>query len=304
MGWFGRSAPEMDEALPFLSVDEAAHLRRLTARTFAREGVEVVIHDDHLEAADGMVYGLWNLAATCHEAGPRAQWPPVVAAHVDHLLHPPPDPADLSVDELLDLVVLRVAALDQLPDEFRDSLRYATPVADGLLQVLVADFPTTVTTLADAEVERVGLDRLLAVGRERLLAEPAGLEVLELAGGARLEMLTGDSVYVASKVLVLADVLRTLHGERTYPDGVLVAVPDRHSLMLHVPVDARVVDALQSMAGGTADIWSSAAGGVSPSVFWWRDGELTRVSGVDADGRVAVEVRDGLGDVLNRLASR
>lgn len=294
---------DADAALSFLDAADAEHLRRLVGESFARAGVDVVVHADHVQSTDGTAYGLWNLAATCHESGPRDVWPDVVEAHVALVLDPPPSPEGLSADELLDLTVLRVVATDQLPEDYRETLRYATPVADGLLQVLVADFPTTVTTLGDAEVERVGLERLLEVGRARLLAEPVGLEVIELDGGVRLEMLAGESVHVASKVLVLADVLRSLHGEREYPDGVLVAVPDRHSLMLHVPVDAGVVAALQSMTGGTAHLWASAAGGVSPSVYWWRDGTLTRVTALDPDGRLRIEVHEDLGEVLDRLAA-
>ncbi|GIG38763.1 hypothetical protein [Cellulomonas phragmiteti] len=304
MGWFSRKAATMDEALPFLTVDDAAHLRGIAADAFRRAGCEVVVHDDHLAATDGRDFGLWNLAATCHGSGGRAAWPAVVARHVDQVLNPPPGPDSLSPEELLDIAVLRVAAVDQLPEPVLARLGYATEVVDGLLQVLVADFPATVATLGDDDVERVGLDRLLAAGRARLLAEPVEHEVMELEGGARLEMLSGESVYVASKVLVLADVLRSLHGERSYPDGVLVAVPSRTDLLFHVPVDSGVVTALQTLAGGAAKMWSTAAGGVSPSVYWWRDGALTRVSRLDDEGRVAVEVHDELGAVLNRLAAR
>ncbi|UZN04184.1 hypothetical protein [Cellulomonas sp. S1-8] len=304
MGWFGRKAQQQaDEALPFLGVDDAAHLRTLAADTFARAGCPVVVHDDHLAAADGRQFGLWNMAAMCHEAGPRSAWQDVVSRHAEQVLHPPPGPDELSADELLDIVVERLAAVDQLPEQFRARLGYATEVGEGLLRVLVADFPATVATLGDDDVARVGLERLQTAGRARLLAEPTAYEQIELEGGALLEMLTGESVYVASKLLVLADVLRSLHGERAYPDGVLVGVPDRHSLMLHVPVDGGVVAALQSMAGGTAKIWSSAPGGVSPCVYWWRDGTLTTVSRLTEQGRVAVEVHDELGAVLNRLAA-
>lgn len=302
MGWFSRNDRTKDEAFPFLSRDDADHLRRLAADAFARAGRQVVVHDDHLEGVDGAVFGLWNLAATCHEAGPRSAWPAIAAQHADQVLSLP-DPATLSDDEMLAAVMLRAVASEQVPPEHRDRFRHAVDVADGLLQVLVADFPTTVATLTDEDVDRVGRERMLAAGRARLVAEPVEHESIDIGDGVRLETFGGESVYVASKVLVLDELLRGLHGERSYPDGVLVGVPDRQTLVLHVPVDAGVVTALQTMAGSTAQMWATAPGGVSPSVYWWRDGTLTRISRLDERGRVAVEVHAELGEVLNRLAT-
>ena len=293
----------MDEALPFLRTDEATHLRRLVGDAFRRAGVRVTVHDDHVQGENGMRYGLWNVAATCHESGHRRGWPAVVDRHVATLLHPPPSPADLTDEQLLASVVLRVMAADQVPDEFRTNLTYATDVAPGLLQLFVADFPHSVATLGDEEVRRVGYDRMLAAGRTRLLAEPVEHEQVVLDGGARLDVFSGDSVFVASKVLVLDDVLRGVHGDRAYPDGVLVAVPERHDLVCHVVDGPHVVAALQTLAGSTARTWAQAPASVSPSVYWWRDGALTRISRVGDDGRLAVEVHEELGEVLKRLAA-
>lgn len=302
MGWFTRKAQAADEAFPFLSRDDADHLRRVAADAFARAGHPVVVHDDHLEGPDGTQFGLWNLAATCHEAGRRSQWPAIADQHAQQVLHRP-DPSALGDDEMLAAVMLRAVSPDQIPPEHRHRFGHAVDVADGLLQVLVADFPTTVATLSDEDVDRVGRERMLAAGRARLVAEPVEHESHDLDGGVRLEMFGGESVYVASKVLVLDELLRSVHGERSYPDGVLVGVPDRQTLVLHVPVDAGVVTALQTMAGSTAQMWATAPGGVSPSVYWWRDGTLTRISRLDERGRVAVEVHAELGEVLNRLAA-
>lgn len=306
MGWFGRGAPQrppqQDAVLTFLSTDDAAYLRRLVADEMARGGVGVTVHDDHLAGDDGMTYGLWNVAATCYDAGPRERWPEVVAGHVARILDRPPAPGDLSVDELLERAVLRVVAPQQIPDEFRDRFTYAVPVAEGLLQILVADFPQTVATLGDEDVARAGHEQMHAAGRAHLLAEPVDHETVVLTDGARVELFTGGSVYVASRVLVLDEVLRSLHGGRTYPDGVLVGVPDRHTLVLHVPVDGTVVHALNWLVVTTAETWSTAVGGVSPSVYWWRDGTLTRISRVDGE-RVAVDVTGDLDDVLSRLVA-
>lgn len=304
MAGFRRGGTDVDEALPFLTTEDAAHLRRLVADEFRAAGHGVTVHDDHVAGDDGWTYGLWNVAALCHDADAHEEWPAIVGHHVRTLLHRPPGPDEMTDDELLERAVLRLVPDDQLVPGVRDGFRYAVPVADGLRQVLAADFPDSVVTLRDEDVERVGFDRLHAAGRARLLAEPVEHGTAHVEGGARLEVFGGESVYVASRLLVLEDLLRTLPGGGEHPDGVLVAVPDRQTLVVHVPVDGGVLGALQAMAGATAHAWATAPGGVSPRVYWWRDGTLTPVTRLEGDERVIVEIQPDLGAVLDRLAAR
>lgn len=306
MGLFGRknhdAAP--DQAFPFLTVDEAQEVRRLAAQAFAAAGREAVIHADHLTAGDGAVYGLWNVAAACKATGKRRAWPAVVEAHVASLVNAPTGAAEMTVEDVLAHAVLRVYGSDTVPPEARDKLTYVREFADGLLEAVVLDTPTTVMMLLDEDVERCGRTELWAAGLEHLVAEPLGdVEQLNVPGGAVVEVVEGESVYTASKLLVLPDVLRRAYGERVFPDGVLVAMPDRHHLLLHPIDDGSVLPALQAMASMVAEFYASAVGGVSPSVYWWRDGALERLSSFDDEGHLRVDVREAFGEVLNRLAT-
>jgi len=303
MGLFSRRSAAPDQALPFLSVGEAATVRRLMVEEFATAGLTAETFDDHLRTDDGREWGLWNVAASCHAEPSQRTWPEVVRRHVASLLTPAPSPEDLSDDELLAGAVLRVYGEEVLMPQSRAELSYARELAEGLVEAIVLDSPTSVMLLLDPTVERVGVDRLRAAGLEHLMAEPWGdVERLTTRGGATLALLEGDSVFTASRVLVMADTLRRVFGEREYPDGVLVALPDRHHLWLHPIDDAMAVPALQTMAGLTAQTFASAVGGVSPAVFWWRDGTLTRVSVLDPEGGVTVSVGPELTEVLNRIA--
>ncbi|NTW38936.1 MAG: hypothetical protein HGA44_03475 [Cellulomonadaceae bacterium] len=308
MGLFRRAAraggSEPDEALGFLTVAEADEVRSLVAAAFAQRGREVVIHPDHVEAADGEVFGLWNVAASCHAVGSRKQWRAVVRTHVDALVDTPPDPSELSAAELLDGVVLRVHGLATMPPESLEWLTYARLVAPDLIEVLVLDSPTMVTTLNDGVVAQHDREALQRAGLERLVREPIDVvERLDVDSDVHVDVVSGASVFVASKVLVLPDVLRRVYSERTYPHGVLVALPDRHHLLLH-PLDGpAVVLALQAMASMAAEQFATAAGGVSPSVFWWLAGTMRRLSRFDEDGDLAIEVDPVFGDVLSRLTA-
>jgi hypothetical protein len=303
MGFFSRRSAAPDKALPFLSVDEAATVRRLMVEAFAAAGLTAETFDDHLRTDDGREWGLWNVAATCHAEPSQRAWPEAVRRHVESLLTPAPSPEDLTDDEVLAAAVLRVYGDEMLMPRSRAEMTYARELAEGLVEALVLDSPTSVMLLLDSTVARVGADRLRAAGLEHLLAEPWGqVERLTTRAGATLALVEGDSVFTASRVLVMPDTLRRVFGEREYPDGVLVAMPDRHHLWLHPIDDTTVVPALQTLAGNTAQTFATAVGGVSPAVYWWRHGALTRVSALDAEGGVTVSVGPELTEVLNRLA--
>lgn len=305
MRFFSRRSAAPDPALPFLSVDEAATVRRLMVEEFARAGLTGEAFADHVRTDDGRVWGLWNVAATCHAEGAQRGWPEVVHRHVESLLTPAPSPEDLTADEVLAAAVLRVYGDESISPESRAEMTYARELAPGLLEGLVLDSPTMVTVLLDPTVARVGVDRLRAAGLEHLLTEPAGdVDRITSRAGAVLTVLEGESVFTASRVLVMPDTLRRMFGQREYPDGVLVAVPDRHHLWAHPVDDTSVVPALQSLAGLAAQTYATAVGGVSPSVYWWRDGALTRVSALDPEGGVAVDVGPELTEVFDRITTQ
>lgn len=293
-----------DPAFPFLTADEAQEVRRLAAQAFAAAGHEAAVHADHLETSDGMTFGLWNVAAACKATGKRSAWPAVVRAHVASLAPVSASASEMAADDVLAHAVLRIYGDQTIPPEARHKLTYVREVADGLLEAVVLDTPTTVMMLLDEDVRRCGRAQLWAAGLEHLVAEPlGGIERLDLPGGAVVHVVEGESVYTASKILVLPDVLLRAYGPRPFPNGVLVALPDRHHLLLHPVDDGSVLPALQGMASMVAAFFQSAVGGVSPSVYWWRDGMLERLSSVDDGGHLRVDVREAFGEVLNRLTA-
>jgi hypothetical protein len=316
MGWFGRArdkrpddgAPSedpRDAVVPFLSAADAAEVRRLAQRTFAAAGVEVVIHDDHFQATDGRTFGLWNVAASCHNApSGRQEWPSVVERHVRALLAPTAEVEDLADEEVLARSFLRVYGLSAPPTDL-STLSYARPVADDLLEALALDFPEHVLTLGDADVARFDLEELRRAGLEHLLREPIdGIETVDLPDGGSFQVVFGDSMYTASRILLMRDLLMRVYGEREYSDGVLVTVAHRHQIALH-PLDGpEVVPVINALAGFAKNGFEEAPGGISPHLYWWHEGVLNRISSVSDDGGIRIEVRHGLAEALERVTSR
>lgn len=315
MGLFRRRRPERPDGPPvshggppdkdfaFLSQDQGRYLRALVTRAFADRGLEVVLADGSAATSGGGVYGLFNLAAACAAAGAEREWPALVDAHVELVVDLAERPSELdtvSLAEALPRTYLRVVAQDGVPE-----FCHSRPLTPDLTEVLALDSPESVAVLGQAHVERLGEAELREAGLMNLLSLPLEeTQTLEGAGGARLYSVSGSSVYTASKLLVMADVLRRVLGEDAdLRYGVLVCMPDWHGLVFHVIADATVFPAVQTLARTAAAGFGEWPNGVSPHLFWWRDGRLEQITSLDPEsGAVRVEVRGELAAVLEAVA--
>jgi hypothetical protein len=79
-------------------------------------------------------------------------------------------------------------------------------------------------------------------------------------------------------------------------------VPTRHQLAFHVLRDRTAVPALEAMAVFAQSGFADGVGAVSPSLYWMRGGGLERLSRVDDDGALQVDMLADLADVLTRLS--
>lgn len=297
-----RPDPEFD----FLTDEQGARLRDLARVAFAEAGVETIPHSQHLEAADGRQFGLWNLAATCRQA-PESEWPSVVRDHVAATLRglDATETGELSAAYVLAAVHLRVVNATTMPPELRENLTYARPVAGDMLEVLALDLPDTVSMLSDHDVARFGEAALREAGLRNLDTVPVeSYEVLGQPGQGAMHVVTGDSFFTASKLLTFESLLRETWGSHSLPYGAVVAVPTRHMLAFHPVEGVDVIGAVQHMARVAASMFDGSPGGVSPFVYWWQEGRLTPLSGYDDEGALQIEVGDDFTAVLNELAAR
>jgi len=301
----GRRPAQMDADLTFLTVDEARHLRSLVRETFAGRGVEVIVHPGHVASDAGDEYGLWNLAAACHEAprGRRA-WPELVAGHVDRLLaRAGRSPFEGLTEQEAERGTF--ARLYQADDDLHDDLGLGPRrvFAPGLVEMSALDLPESVVPYSAEAVERLGgAGRLRAWGLENLRREPVEhLEAVETGGGS-FHVLAGASVHTASRALLMPSLAAGLTGHEAGNAGWLLSVPTRHEVLWHVLRDATAVPALQGMVGLTLRCHENAAGQLSPHVYWWSGDGYEQLTSVDDDGGVAVHVSEAFAEVLERLS--
>jgi hypothetical protein len=307
LGWRRRRGPEPrghDEPDPvygYLTAAQGARLRSLVRQAFAERGIEVTLLPDRVEAAGGGQYGLTNVAAACN-ASPAKQWPSIVAWHVETVLRAltAPSISELDDDAVLGHVFVRVMGISAFPD--LASFGYRRELGGDLVELLALDSEHSVSLLLDSDVERFGAETLRHAGLVNLLGEPFGsCERIEVEPDASFSCVLGDSVYTASRLLTMDDVLRRTTGRAEAPHGVLACVPNRHQLAFHVLTDAAVLAVLPTMARFALDGYSDGVGPVSPYLYWHRNGSLCQLSQLDEDGDLRLELADGFDEVLQRL---
>jgi hypothetical protein len=311
---FGRRqvepAPQpMDDALTFLTVTEAAVVRGLVREAFAERGLEVSMHPDHARDADGREFGLWNVAATCHnDDRGEPGWAALVAQHLDRLLTrmDAPDPfTELTAKQVREHTYLRLYERGGLPADLANYPH--TEFAPGVLSLLAFDLPESVQVIGRGNVERFGgYQRLADAGIANLRQLPVEqYERMPLPGGGSFSVLLGESVFTASRALLMPQLARDLDAApEGGQHGWLLSMPNRHQVCWHLLQDDGALSALSCMAVFTRHGFDGAAGPVSPHVYWWNGSSYTQLTHVDDNGDLTLQVTPELGDILEQLPTR
>jgi hypothetical protein len=289
----GTSPP--DPVLTPLSMIEAEHLVRLAERAASERGMPMTYDGDGaLVTGTGLVAGLTNLARTV-SGHRRRRWREIVGAHFDQVAGslrdgPPLPPADPAAEVYLRLVSARALPPDwsgSLPEFVPGVLTVPATYADGAVAMHLE--PDSLG-LSGVEAVEAGIANLRALTDEVEQVEHDGAQVAALSG----------SMFTASRALVLDTVLReSLHVENpSY--GVLVAMPTRDLLMVHIVQDDRMVPAMDLMATIATRYYVEHPGPVSPHVYYVTDGEWQQAT-AHVDGAVRVDVNGRMLETVRRL---
>lgn len=291
-----------DDSYPFFTARQGERFRGLAQAAFADVGLEVTVHERSVVDAAGREFGLDNVATVCHlsDAGERA-WPDLVQEHVQHIvvaLDQPSPFETLTAAQVLKATYPRIVPADGMPP----SITYGRPVAAGLIEILNLDQPTTVAYFNDEAVERFGHDELFRAARVNLRdVEPDEVEQVGHPDGWSVHLVYGESMFVASLLLRLPEIVARYDGPPDPEMGVLVAIPSRDQLYFHAVRDAGAAPALDLLADAAATGYQDG-GDLSPSVYWWRATGIAQVTELTEDGLRTVSVPD-LAHLLHRLGA-
>ncbi|MGV9263552.1 hypothetical protein ACWDRR_02680 [Kitasatospora sp. NPDC003701] len=293
-----KAAPRHDPHLTAMTVQQADYLRSLVIQHHAgTPGITVV--GDTLHAPQG-TNSLYNLAELCRRADPR-EWPQLVERHF-RVVHGAAAATPRGSDDILRSAYLRLIPDDAFSPETAPSFSYVRPVAAGLQEAVSLDLPEAVRTLDDRFVAEVGLDALRTAGRANLVREPVGYDLAHGRGGAAMHIANGESMFVASKALVLDDLARAVTGRELPAEGALFTVPSRHYLVFHPLADQHAVEAVNDLAAFGLGAYQDNPGPLSPRLYWWHRGAVTSLTHIDEATRsFSVAPPEELMTVLRRL---
>lgn len=166
-------------------------------------------------------------------------------------------------------------------------------LCDGLVEVLQVEREGALSPVPASVVGGWGApaSELLLRGRAQVLAgEQPTVEPVDL--GVVVSAVQTASPFAGSQLHRLADLLLVP------PAGALVALPTRH-LLLAAPLLDRpaALDAAQALLANAERLWEQGPGGLSPDLFWVRDGAVVHLPGTPTSlspPREFLEVLDAL----------
>ncbi|OZE86394.1 hypothetical protein CH294_03790 [Rhodococcus sp. 14-2483-1-1] len=260
-----------------------AIVRMKTIEVFRRRGVVVHrVDSTTLATGSGAHLPLENLFARCSKAG-RSAWDSIIDSHVDVMIEmmreaDPTFITSLSDNEFHARLRERVVAPTAL--ETLAEYDYAVPLVDAPgspVRVLNLSSPNRALTLADRHLVGRDLQAAWAAGRHNTAAMQFEDAQILSRDGIDVHVLSGDSIYLASKVADMPTLISTHLGECLY--GLLFAVPSAYELAVHRPSDADSALGAVAALAELADMFSrDTPSPLSRSVFFWRDGEYCDVS--------------------------
>ncbi len=248
-----------------------AELRSLVALVAESLGYRCEPLDDEsllLSGPSRLRIGLVNLRQMAHQM-PREEWPALVADHLGTLVTAAEHPLDIrDFDCVRHLVRTRV-----YPAGAANGRALYRELAPGLLEVLVADTPTTVRMIRRDETTDwpATVPELFALGYDNVRDdEPLEREDHDMEGVA-VTLLHGDTFYAATHSLWLPDYVEV--GEH----GALVVLPTRHTLAVYPIRDDGAIMATEKLRTFAQRAYEDGPGSLSPELYWWRSGRLTHV---------------------------
>jgi hypothetical protein len=245
--------------------------------------------------------GLSNLSQLCH-ASERGDWSRIIATHFSSLLSMQGRDLDaLAADYEQVKPILRVRLM---PDESMGGVELPKTVsrhiAPGILAVLVFDFPDSTATVDVDHLAGwpIDTDGVFEQALDNLASEPTPLHEDVDADDARFRVWYGDNFYVATLALRLAGLLPA---DTT---DALIAVPNRHTLIVTPIVDAGAVAAMQSIFRMAVQLFRDGPGSISDQPYWWHEGAIVQIPHREDGRKIAVYPPDDFVALLETVLAR
>jgi hypothetical protein len=276
-----------------------ADLRRRGVSFEMGDGVVVIPTEGEDQPGE---YGLSNLSQQS-AASDEGDWSRIIATHFSSVFSIKGRDLDaLAADYEQARPILRIRLM---PDASMGGVEVpgsvVRAIAPGIQAVLVYDFPDSTASVHEEHLASwpVDPDSAFDQALANLDKEPAPLtDDMEVEVGTSVRVWYGDSFYVATRLLRLAELL---------PPGTtdaLVAVPNRHTLLVHAIVDGGAVAAMQPIYRLAVQLFREGPGSISDQPYWWNEGALEQIPHHAKGSNVTVVPPDGLLAVFEAVIAR
>lgn len=289
---FGRRGDSgSNDTWPFATAAEFARFRTVVEEEIRAAGVTGAVRGDHMVLEGGGILGFTNIAQICAQS-PEGEWHGIVGRTIQDVAHPP-TPEEPDWETARPLLKARIWPSDAFEGPLAEAI-VRRRISAALDAILVIDYPTVVQSVTRAALASwaIPIDEAFTVALANVRADPEPVvdEVVSLpAGGGPdvpVAMISGASHFVASLLLTLEDRVPRVG------IGALVAVPNRHVLMVHEIRDAQAIPAIAAIRHVAARMFDVGPGSISPEVYWWHTGALTLIPTTVEKGRLNVEPPD------------
>lgn len=298
MGSDGRKMLYRPAEFDFMPMDEWHEFNDCLRDCAADSGVDIeTVAPGELVLADGRRLCVMNLAQLCHISGPD-KWADLIIAHLaavaDHVGGTP---------EPFSMLDLRVRLLpdDQADREVLKRLG-ARSFAEGVVETLTVRLADGVRAVPTSEIDELDWDVdqawESAWAQTRTLERPEEVNFIDVSG-AEVIHLFSEHCFGASFVPYLDDVLDGL-GEH----GAIVAIPVRHSVLVHPVFDMSILTAVQAMIPITRQVNRTGPGSVSAHLYWWRPGSMMWIPTYFAPDGMEFYPPNELAEVIDALNDR
>jgi hypothetical protein len=210
-----------------------------------------------------------------------------------------PSASEPAFDDVRTILKVRVLPEDAMPGPEDQPLLVARPLAAGLQEVLVLDFPGVIAAATPALLEKWGrpADELFALGLANV-AEQDKPEV-SLVKDSLIRAMTGESFFVATWVLLLDKLFKDLP-----VNGGLVSIPNRKAMLFRPILDITVAPDIGPFVAMTDMLFREGQGGVSSDIYWWHGGAMTLLPSKVTDAGIEFTPPDDFIDMIQALAAQ
>lgn len=150
-------------------------------------------------------------------------------------------------------------------------------IENSILEILVIDGERSIRSVFPEEIETWGksLEELGQIGRANVFAQENAAVERTMVESLSVTMVAGENFYVASQALELE---RFVISDDS-PHGALLVIPTRSMFTFAPVVPELLMGSIQFLEGYARHFFLQESGGVSEGVFWWKEGQITKLTG-------------------------